>query len=80
MYKRPAPSTTSNDSGWDCLDATERTIATLVSQGMTNRQVAKQVFLSSSTVNYHLRKMFRKLGINSRVELARYAHAGREAD
>ncbi|MER7114019.1 LuxR C-terminal-related transcriptional regulator [Saccharomonospora azurea] len=78
VYKRPAPSTTSDDSGWDCLDDTERTIATLVSQGLTNRQIAKQVFLSSSTVNYHLRKMFRKLGINSRVELAGFAHAGRD--
>ncbi|PKW18653.1 regulatory LuxR family protein [Saccharopolyspora spinosa] len=58
------------------LTETERAIAELVSQGLTNRQIAHRVFLSPHTVNYHLRRIFRKLGINSRVELAsqeRYA-------
>lgn len=58
-------------AGWESLGETERTIAHLVSQGLTNRQIAKRVFLSPHTVNYHLRQIFRKLGINSRVELAR---------
>ena len=49
----------------------ERTIAHLVNQSMTNRQIAKRVVLSPHTVNYHLRQIFRKLDINSRVELAR---------
>jgi DNA-binding CsgD family transcriptional regulator len=55
----------------DCLTETERAIASLVGKGMTNRQVANRVCLSPHTVNYHLRRIFRKLDIRSRVELAR---------
>ncbi|WP_148088983.1 LuxR C-terminal-related transcriptional regulator [Saccharothrix texasensis] len=59
---------------WRLLSGAERDIARLVGAGLTNRQVAKQLFLSPHTVNYHLRGIFRKLGIGSRVELARLAH------
>ncbi|MEU4443065.1 LuxR C-terminal-related transcriptional regulator [Actinosynnema sp. NPDC050801] len=59
---------------WFRLSVPERDIARLVGAGMTNRQVAKQLFLSPHTVNYHLRGIFKKLGISSRVELARVAH------
>lgn len=55
---------------WSSLSDMERSIAYLVSVGMTNRQIAKQVHLSAHTVNYHLRKIYKKLGINTRVELA----------
>ncbi|WP_218106727.1 LuxR family transcriptional regulator [Micromonospora pallida] len=55
---------------WSVLSDMERRIAYLVSVGLTNRQIAKQVHLSAHTVNYHLRKIYRKLGINTRVELA----------
>ena len=55
---------------WSDLSDMERRIAHLVSGGLTNRQIAKQVHLSAHTVNYHLRKIYRKLGINTRVELA----------
>ncbi|MFE2757536.1 LuxR C-terminal-related transcriptional regulator [Actinosynnema sp. NPDC059335] len=60
---------------WRLLSGAERDIALLVGAGMTNRQVAKQLYLSPHTVNYHLRGIFRKLGISSRVELARVAHS-----
>lgn len=59
------------DAGWDRLSSTQRTIARLVNQALTNRQIARRLYLSPHTVNYHLREIFRKLGINSRVELAR---------
>jgi DNA-binding CsgD family transcriptional regulator len=42
----------------------------LVAGGTTNRAVASQLFLSPKTVEYHLRKVFQKLGVSSRVELA----------
>jgi DNA-binding CsgD family transcriptional regulator/tetratricopeptide (TPR) repeat protein len=60
-------------SGWDSLTATERSVAGLVAQGKTNPQVADQMFISPHTVKFHLRQVFRKLGIGSRVELARLA-------
>ncbi|MGH3391808.1 MAG: helix-turn-helix transcriptional regulator [Actinomadura sp.] len=60
-------------SGWDSLTPTERNVATHVARGLTNRQVATQMFVSSHTVAFHLRNVFRKLAISSRVELARIA-------
>lgn len=64
---RPAP---------DMLTDSEQTIARLVIRGLTNRQIARQVGLSPHTVNYHLRAIFRKLDISSRVEIARYVACG----
>ncbi|MEV8631610.1 AAA family ATPase [Streptosporangium sp. NPDC051023] len=60
-------------SGWDSLTGTERAVCELVSRGLTNRQSAEQLFISEHTVAFHLRQIFRKLGIRSRVELARLA-------
>lgn len=60
-------------SGWAGLTDTERDVATLVAQGLTNRQVAGRMFVSPHTVKFHLRQVFRKLEIVSRVELARLA-------
>jgi DNA-binding CsgD family transcriptional regulator len=66
-------------SGWTGLTPTEQVTANLVAQGLSNQQVAGQMYVSAHTVAYHLRQIFRKLGINSRVELARVAaeQAGR---
>ena len=58
-------------TSWTDLTDTERTVAELVARGMTNKQAGRLMFLSRHTVDYHLRRVFRKLGLNSRVELAR---------
>ena len=59
--------------GWESLTDTERRIVELVAQGLSNRQVASQVFLSVHTVAFHLRHVFWKLDVSSRVQLARLA-------
>ncbi len=59
--------------GWESLTDTERRVADLVAEGLTNREVAQRMFLSPHTVDFHLRHVFQKLGIRSRVELARLA-------
>ncbi|RAY16164.1 hypothetical protein DPM19_04375 [Actinomadura craniellae] len=61
------------DTGWDSLTDTERKVTALVAQGLTNPQIAGQMFISAHTVKFHLRQVFRKLGIASRFELARLA-------
>jgi DNA-binding CsgD family transcriptional regulator len=57
--------------GWSSLTETERSVADLVAEGLTNREAATRLLLSPHTVDAHLRHIFRKLGIRSRVELAR---------
>jgi DNA-binding CsgD family transcriptional regulator len=60
-------------SGWASLTPTQRRITDLVALGLTNRQVGAEMFISVHTVAFHLRHIFRKLDIRSRVELARLA-------
>jgi DNA-binding CsgD family transcriptional regulator len=61
------------DRGWAALTDSELAVARLVAQGLTNREVASRLFVSHHTVNGHLRSVFTKLGINSRVDLTRLA-------
>ncbi|HEX6403827.1 MAG TPA: LuxR C-terminal-related transcriptional regulator [Pseudonocardiaceae bacterium] len=66
-HARKRATDTSND-----LTPQERQISQLVAQGRTNLEIAAQLFISPSTVEYHLHKIFRKLGVKSRTQLARH--------
>jgi ATP/maltotriose-dependent transcriptional regulator MalT len=67
-------------TGWESLTEIEQMTATLVAEGLTNHQVADRMYVSAHTVAFHLKQVFRKLGIGSRVELARIVAAYLSAD
>ena len=61
----------------DELTPAERRVAGLVVQGHTNREVAAALFVTDRTVETHLSRIYRKLGVRSRTELARLYGGGR---
>jgi len=54
----------------DLLTPRERAIASMVATGMSNADVAKELVLSYKTIEFHLRNIFRKLGVTNRTQLA----------
>lgn len=52
------------------LNQKELMVLELVSSGMTNEQIANELFLSPNTVKMYLKKIFEKLGVNNRVQAA----------
>ena len=61
------------ETRWAAMTDSELAVARLVAQGLTNREVAEQLFVSPHTVSTHLRHVFTKLDVNSRAELTRLA-------
>jgi DNA-binding CsgD family transcriptional regulator len=66
-------------TGLDALTASERRIAELASQGLTNREIAQSLFITARTVEGHLTSVFRKLRLDSRNGLEAVLAANAEA-
>jgi len=58
-------------SGWSSLTPSERQVASLAADGLTNREIGELLFISTGSVKDHLSKVFQKLGFTRRTELAR---------
>ena len=70
-----ADAVTRPSAGWDSLTDAERRVAALIADGHTNRSAATELGLSVNTIGTHLRLVFTKLGIQSRVQLANTLNA-----
>ena len=62
--------TCTDPSSWEILTDREKTVAMMAARAMTNQQIARRLRISPHTVNYHLRRVYQKLDIRCRVELA----------
>jgi DNA-binding CsgD family transcriptional regulator len=69
-------------TGWDSLTPTERKVVALAAEGLTSRQIGDRLYISTFTVGSHLRHVYQKLGINSRLQLAAETrrHEGHKTD
>lgn len=61
------------EMGWEALTPTERDVALLVGQGLTNKDIGARLFISPRTVQTHLTHAYAKLGVASRVRLGQEA-------
>ena len=66
--ERKRPST-----GWESLTPTELDVVRLVAEGIPNKDIATRLFVSPRTVQSHLRHVYNKLSLTSRVQLAQEA-------
>jgi DNA-binding CsgD family transcriptional regulator len=58
-------------TGWEALTPTETKIAYLVAEGLSNPDIGTRLFLSWRTIRYHVSSIMGKLGVHSRIEIAR---------
>jgi DNA-binding CsgD family transcriptional regulator len=68
--RRRVQPTQTPTTGWAALTRAELEVSRLVTQGKTNREIADHLFVSPHTVDSHLRSIFAKVGVKSRVQLA----------
>ncbi|PPJ25428.1 hypothetical protein C5E45_25325 [Nocardia nova] len=64
------------ESDSDVLSAAERRVVTLAAGGRTNREIAAELYITVSTVEQHLTRVYRKLRVKGRGDLAAYLHGG----
>ncbi|HEX8133604.1 MAG TPA: helix-turn-helix transcriptional regulator, partial [Actinomycetes bacterium] len=66
-------------TGVDALTASERRVARMAAEGMSNKELAQALFVTVKAVEVHLSSVYRKLQINSRAQLGQALAASRPA-
>jgi DNA-binding NarL/FixJ family response regulator len=66
-------------TGWEALTPTETTIAYLVADGLSNPDIGARLFVSWRTVRFHVSSIMSKLGVHTRLEVAREVDRHRAA-
>ncbi len=61
-------------TGTEALSERETVVLEAVARGLSNREIGRELWISEQTVKFHLRNLYRKLGVSSRTEAARYAY------
>jgi DNA-binding NarL/FixJ family response regulator len=61
-------------AGTFALSERETVVLEAVARGLSNREIGRELWISEQTVKFHLRNVYRKLGVASRTEAARYAY------
>ena len=61
-------------NGTEALSERETVVLAAVARGLSNREIGRELWISEQTVKFHLRNLYRKLGVSSRTEAARYAY------
>jgi DNA-binding NarL/FixJ family response regulator len=75
VVQRPREPSAAPSRASDCpLTSRELEILRLAAQGMTNAQIASDLWVTQQTVKFHLSNTYRKLGVANRTEASRYAH------
>lgn len=69
----PPKETVATDTGYDALTPREQEVVILVAEGLSIKEVAARLFISPKTVENHRANIMRKLGLQSTIELVRYA-------
>jgi DNA-binding CsgD family transcriptional regulator len=72
-----ATETTDNEDAAAGLTRREREILALVSEGHSNRELARMMWVTEQTVKFHLSNIYRKLDVSNRTEASRWAHQHR---
>ena len=65
---------TTVDADGTGLSARETTVLAALAGGLSNREIARSLWITDATIKFHLRNIYKKLGVSNRTEAARYAY------
>lgn len=74
VWGQEAPQSAAATAGTFALSERETVVLEAVARGLSNREIGRELWISEQTVKFHLSNVYRKLGVSSRTEAARYAY------